>query len=79
MLNFEVASFSTFQDIPTKNHFVTAAEADIDDSMKRKRICFSLKNGSLFRKTLACFLEIGTVFNVQINQNVKNLYCVDNR
>ena len=45
MLNFEVASFSGFRDIPT-NHFVTAAEAaaeaDIDDSIKRKRIRVSL-------------------------------------
>ena len=46
VLNFEVASFSSFQDIP-KNHFVTVA-VDIDDSIKRKRIrlkiyCVSLK------------------------------------
>ena len=32
-LNFEVASFSSFRDIP-KNHLVTAA-ADIDDNIKR--------------------------------------------
>ena len=40
MLNFEVASFSSFQDIQ-KNHFVTVA-ADIDDSIKRKCIRVSL-------------------------------------
>ena len=38
MLHFEVASFSSFRDIPP-NHFVTAtaaaAEADIDDSITR--------------------------------------------
>ena len=37
VLDFEFASFESFRDIPPKNHFVTA-EADIDDSMKRKRI-----------------------------------------
>ena len=45
MLNFEVASFSSFRDIP-QNHLVTAtdaAAADIDDSIKRKRIRVSLK------------------------------------
>ena len=46
MLNFEIAISNSFRDIP-KNHFVTAeAEpaADIDDSIKRKRIRVSLKN-----------------------------------
>ena len=33
VLNFEIARFSSFQDGP-KNHFVTAAEADIDDTIK---------------------------------------------
>ena len=46
MLNFEFASFSRFRDI--KNHFVTGvtenAEADIDDSIKRKRIHVSLND-----------------------------------
>lgn len=36
-VNFEVASSSSFRDIP-KNHFVTAAAADIDDRYKRKRV-----------------------------------------
>ena len=36
VLNFEVASFSSFRDI--ENHFVTEAAADIDDSINRKRI-----------------------------------------
>ena len=40
VLDFEVASFSSFWDIPT-NHFVKAA--DIDDSIKRKHIRVSLK------------------------------------
>ena len=44
-LKFDCVSFSCFRDI--KNHFVTAAdaakEADIDDSIKRKRIRVSLK------------------------------------
>ena len=35
--NFDIASSSSFRDIQ-KNHFVTAAEADIDDIIKRKRI-----------------------------------------
>ena len=44
VVNFEVASSSSFRNIP-KNHFVTAAaEADIDDSIKRKRIRVSIKN-----------------------------------
>ena len=43
MLNFEVASCSSFRNIQ-KDHFVTAeAAADIDDSIKRKRILFSIK------------------------------------
>ena len=42
MLNLEVASFSSFRDIP-KNNLVTAV-ADIDDSIKRKWISVSLKN-----------------------------------
>ena len=45
MLNFEVASISSFRDIPT-NHFVIAEAAapDIDDSIKRKSIRVSLSN-----------------------------------
>ena len=35
LIHFEVASSNSFQDI--KKHFVTA-EADIDDSIKRKRL-----------------------------------------
>ena len=47
LLNFEVAVFGIFQDIRT-NNFVTAvvwaaADADIDDRIKRKRIRVSLK------------------------------------
>ena len=46
--NFEVASFSSFRDIKKTDHFVTAAaQADIDDSIKRKRIRVSLKNAEL--------------------------------
>ena len=41
LLHFEGARFTSFQGI---NYFVTAAEGDIDDSIKRKRICVSLKN-----------------------------------
>ena len=45
-LNFEAACFSSFRDIK-RNHFVTVAaestaEADIHDSIKRKRIRASL-------------------------------------
>ena len=40
VVNFEVAISSCFREL--KNHFVTAA-ADIDDSIKRKRIHVSLK------------------------------------
>ena len=43
VLNFEFASFSSFRDIK-QNHFVTAAAADIDDSIKRRCIRVSLKN-----------------------------------
>ena len=42
MLNFEVARFSNFLDIQ-ENQFVVA-EADIDDSIKRKRIRISLND-----------------------------------
>ena len=46
VLNREVASFNSFRDI-SQNHFVTAAdtatEADIDESIKRKRIRVSFK------------------------------------
>ena len=41
MVNFEVAGSSSYREIP-KNHFVMAA-ADIDDSIKRKRIRTSFK------------------------------------
>ena len=41
LLNFEDASFSSFRDIP-KIIFGTAEAADIDDSVKRKRIHVSL-------------------------------------
>ena len=56
MLNFEVASCSSFRVIK-KNHFVTTeAAADIDDSIKRKRIRVSLKMcGKL--KELTCALN----------------------
>ena len=43
VLNFETASFRSFRDITQKNHFMTAAEADIDDNIKRKCIHVSLK------------------------------------
>ena len=39
-LNFEVASFSSFRDIPPK--IISFRLADIDDSIKRKRIRVSL-------------------------------------
>ena len=37
VLDFEVARSNSFRDIK-KKHFVTAAEADIDDSIKQKRV-----------------------------------------
>ena len=39
VVNFEVATANIFQDTIQKNHFVNAEaeEADIDDSIKRKR------------------------------------------
>ena len=57
MSNFEVAS--SFRGIPQKNYFVMAAEAkaaadaaaDIDDSIKRKRIRISLRTGTLNKCT----------------------------
>ena len=57
LLKFEVASYGSFRDIQT-NHFVTEAEADIDDSIKRKRIHVSLNrpngrwNGTYARVSL---------------------------
>ena len=56
MLNFEVASFSNFSEIFKQIHFVTAEAADIDDSIKRKRIQALLKNGdkSLPEKLSLC-------------------------
>ena len=48
LLYFAVASSSSFGDIQ-RNHFVTAeSEADINDSIKRKRIRISLKNAFAF-------------------------------
>ena len=51
-LNFEVAISSSFRDIK-KNHFVTAV--DINDSIKRKSFCVSLKHcqKSTLNNTLA--------------------------
>ena len=48
VVNFEVTNSSSFRDIK-KKHFVTAASVDFDDSIKRKRIHFSLKKW--FRRT----------------------------
>ena len=42
VLNFEVAGLMSFRNIEEKNHFLTAA--DIDSSIKRKRIRVSFKN-----------------------------------
>ena len=50
VVNFEVANSDSFRHIK-KNHFVTtAAAADIDDTVKRKRIRVSLKNWNCFHK-----------------------------
>ena len=47
MVNLEVASSSSFRDIP-KNHFLTAAEADIDDRiMRNAHVSVSHKNDKL--------------------------------
>ena len=46
VLNFEVASSSNFRDIK-KNYFVTAAEADIDDSINENAFVLRLKTASL--------------------------------
>ena len=46
VLNIDVASFNSFRNIQI-NHFVTAeAAADIDGSIKRKRLRVSLKKPS---------------------------------
>ena len=53
VVSFEVASSNSFRDIP-KIHFVTAAETDIDDSIKRKRFRVShagLPSRSVWGKT----------------------------
>ena len=41
VLNFEVASFSSFRDIEKSNSVTAAEAADIDDSSKRKHISVS--------------------------------------
>ena len=49
VISFEVANSNGFRYIP-QNHFVTAetaAEADIDDSIKRKRFRVSLNNNKI--------------------------------
>ena len=60
MLNFEIASFISFRDIK-KNHFRTAeaeAKADVDESIKRKRIRVSLKKGQKGRiRHLRCCIS----------------------
>ena len=46
VIKFEVPIYNSLRDIPKKHHLVTAAAAeaaDIDDSIKRKRIRVSLK------------------------------------
>ena len=47
VVNFEIASFDSFRDIK-KNHFVTVAAADIDDSIKQKslRVSLNLRDNS---------------------------------
>ena len=60
VINFEVASYSSFRDIK-KNHFVTVA--DIEDSIKRKRIrVFRLKNIIQHQQfpveTQLCFMKL---------------------
>ena len=58
-INFEVSRSNSFQDIQ-KHHFVTAADADIDDSIKRKRIHVSLKHDyTLLRIAVNCCLVSG--------------------
>ena len=71
MVDFEVASFNSFRDI-NNNHFETAAAADIDDSLKRKRFRVSLNKSfsdaaSARRRGahLGLILEITTQKNVQ--------------
>ena len=61
MLNFEVASANSFRDIKT-NHFLTAAEtaeADIEDSIKRKRFRVSLKKWQKLHTVLDCTENYG--------------------
>ena len=61
VVNFEVASSYSFRDI-RNNHFVTAvaeaavvvAAADVDDSIKRKRIRVSLKKALADNDTSCC-------------------------
>ena len=43
MVNFEVAGPNIFRDIRKKNHFVTAAAADIDDSISENAFAFRFK------------------------------------
>ena len=53
VINFEVACSNSFRDIQffcKRSNFVTAAKADIDDSIMRKGIRASLKNTVVPRK-----------------------------
>ena len=74
VLNFEVASFSSFRYIQ-KNHFVTAA-VGIDDIIKRKRIRVSHGDSELLCKILAkkiCQDKLNTR-NLQENRNYSSAW-----
>ena len=76
MLNFQVASFSSFRDIQ-KNNFVTAVAADIDDSIKRKRIRISLRNlDSVACRLVAYSISLRSHQLVGFLVNSKLLYAV---
>ena len=47
MVNVEIASTSNLRDNLQINFVTAAAEADIDDNFKRKRVRFSLRNEAL--------------------------------
>ena len=55
MLNFEVASFISFRDTQ-KNHFVMAAEADINGSIKQT--CIHVLRENRCKKILSAYVLV---------------------
>ena len=77
MVNLEIASPSGFQDIQQNNHFVptggavVAAEADIDDIIRRKHIRVSLRNCTRCAICPKCAKLSGEIPPVRLNWAAK--------